>query len=423
MKHTANKTLLRAAALLVVGALAFALPAAAQTSSCNAGYDDGESVDYWWWDGHQAGEPDKMVAVKFELADFGYEPGTVEITAFCAGNQLPLGGLWPNEVFLYPDDSGAPDDSVILAHGTIITGNGVTGESVVLLDEPVTLHGDFWLANRGWAPHAETDFNMEYDGAGDGGHSYISETGIADLQLVSDADWVLRAALRSTDRSYLVAGMAHGEGANSSQWRSKLALLNTSDGMASATVSFVQGSGTDSTDVDLAPGELVAWDDVAVDLFGADDSSGSIRVDADRPVVVTARTYNQSPGGTFGQFLPGVLQGETLTSGRVGVLSQLANNEQFRTNIGFINLGEEACRVEVTLYDSMGTEIGSRRTIRIEPSGWKQDNDILNRAGAGEHDNAYAKAELITEGCSVWGYASVVDGGFGDPTTIPMIVE
>jgi hypothetical protein len=396
---------------------------AAQSSACNVGYDDGESVEFFWFGGGQAGDPDKMVAVKFELADFGYEPGTVEIMAFCAGNQLPIEGLWPNEVFLYPDVDGAPDDSVVLAQGTIITGNGATGESVVVLDEPVTLHGDFWLVNRGWAPHAFTDFNMECDEAGDGGQSFVSDSGIAGLEPFTDADWMLRAALQPTDRSYLVAGMAHGEGANSSQWRSKLALLNTSDAMASATVIFVQGSGIDSVDVNLMPGELVAWDDVAIDLFGADDSSGSIRVDADRPVVVTARTYNQSTGGTFGQFLPGVLQGDTLTSGEVGVLSQLANNDQFRTNIGFINLGDEACRVQVTLYDALGNETGSTRTIRTEPSGWKQDNDIFNRAGAGEHDNAYAKAEVLTADCTVWGYASVVDGGFGDPTTIPMTVE
>jgi hypothetical protein len=423
MKSIGRKSLFTITSLAVVGALAATVPAMAQTSACNATYDDGVSFDFFYFGGGWAGDPDKMMAVKFDLADFGFEPGSVEITGICAGNQLNIDGLWPNEVFLYPDDNGSPNDGVVLAHGTIITGNGVTGESVILLDQPVTLDGDFWLVNRGYAPLAFTDFNMEYDQAGDGGHSFISETGIAGLEPVTDADWTLRAALRPTDRSYLVAGMAHGEGANSSQWRSKLALLNTSDVIASATVSFVQGSGTDSMDVDLMPGELVAWDDVAVDLFGADDSSGSIRVDTDRPVVVTARTYNQSPGGTFGQFLPGVLQGDTLTSGQVGVLSQLANNAQFRTNIGFINLGDEACRVEVTLYDSLGDQTGSPRTIRIDPSGWKQDNDILNRAGAGEHDNAYAKAEVLTEGCTVWGYASVVDGGFGDPTTIPMIVE
>ncbi len=56
----------------------------------------------------------------------------------------------------------------------------------------------------------------------------------------------------------------------------------------------------------LADGELREFANIAADLFGAPGSAGAVDVDADGPLVVTARTFNDSPDGTFGQFLPGL---------------------------------------------------------------------------------------------------------------------
>jgi hypothetical protein len=412
------------AAVLLLTTFAGAGEVAAQ-SACSASYDDVTSVDFEWFGGRQAGDPDKMFAVKFDLADFGFEPGKVEITAICAGNQLDFEvGVFANEIFIYPDLDGAPDDSVVLGHGTILSGNGVSGEEVVALERPVVLHGDFWVVNRGYPRYAGTDFNMEHDTDDDGGHSYWSEDGLDGLNQNNVAgDWTLRANLRATDRTYLVGGMAHAEGENDSQWRSKLVLLNSSESEAVAALEYVSSTESTPVDVTLLPGEMAAWDDVTVDLFDAEDSSGAIRVDADGTMAVTARTYNLSDDGTFGQFLPGVAESQTLVSGQTGLLSQLANNDQFRTNIGFVNLSDHACHVRITLHDAAGNQVGDVRSPRIPASGWNQDNDIFNKAGAGEHDNAWARVELVTEECSVWGYASVIDRRSNDPTTVPIMIE
>jgi hypothetical protein len=399
----------------------------AAQSACSASYDDGTSVGFEFFGDGRAGDPDYMYAVRFDLADFGYEPGNVEITAVCAGNQFDSeAGVFANEVFIYPDADGTPDDSVVLGHGTILTGNGVSGEEVIVLDRPVVLAGDFWLVNRGYPPLAGTDFNMEHDASisADGGHSYSSETGIEGLnQDGLRGDLVLRANLRVPERTYLVGGMAHTEGESGSQWRSKLVLLNSSGSEAVAALEYVSSAESTPVDITLLPGEMAAWDDVAVDLFDAEDSSGAVRVDADRTMVVTARTYNLSGDGTFGQFLPGVAENQTLVTGQTGLLSQLANNDQSRTNIGFVNLSDHACRVRITLYDAAGNQVGEQRTLRVSASGWNQDNDIFNKAGAGEHDNAWARAEITTEECSMWGYASVIDQTSNDPTTMPIVIE
>jgi hypothetical protein len=390
----------------------------------NAFYDDGTSTGFSWFGGGHAGEHSKMFAVRFDLADFGYEPGYVEITGFCAGNLLSVGGLFANDVYLYPDNEGVPDDSVVLAVGRILTGNG-TGASEVVFDKPVTLHGDFWLVNRGTAALATTDFNMEHDAEPDGEHSFVSETGIDGLEAATDGDYVLRASLRPTDRSYLAGGMARQPGANDTLWRSKLAVLNPGDRPVLATARLLATDGTSlESDGTLAPGELLAWDDVLGELFEVSEPvSGSILVHGDGPLVVTARTYNESDSGTLGQYLPGVGTDQTMTGGDVGILSPLSNNQQFRTNVGFINLGDRACRISTTLFDDSGSQIGEERIRQIDPSGWKQDNDIFALTGAGSHDNAYAVIQVLTDGCAAWAYASVIDNATGDPTTIPVVVQ
>ena len=226
-------------------------------------------------------------------------------------------------------------------------------------------------------------------------------------------------------RTYMVGGIAHAPGAAGSNWRSKVALLNRSGASAQVTLTYVRSSGPPLAEsATLANNQLLAWDDVAVTLFGVSaDSSGAIKIDSSQPLVVTARTYNASASGTYGQFLPGVDESDALAYGQSGVISQLAKNADFRTNIGFVNLGEASCQVRVTLRSSAGAAVGSQRTVTVPATGWKQDNDIFQAANAGTHANAYATVEVVTPGCEVWGYGSVVDNRSGDPTTIPMQVE
>ncbi len=390
----------------------------------NASYDDGTSVGFDWFGGGEAGNPELMFAVRFDLADFEYAPGLVELTGFCAGNLLSVGGLFPNEVFVYPDLDGLPDESVELARGQILTGNGVNGASIVTFDEPVTLDGDFWLVNRGYAPLATTDFNMEHDAEPDSEHSFTSSEGIANLEPSTAGDYMLRAYLRATDRSYLAAGMSHVSGANQTEWRSKFSVLNTGDRTVQATASFINGEDMTTVEGLVGPGQLLAWDDVVPDLFGVDgEASGSILMDADGPLVIMARTYNQVAAGTVGQFFPGIPVGDGLAPGELGIISQLSQNDQFRTNVGYLNVGSDTCVFDTTLYDVSGNQVGEMRTRQLEPGEWRQVNNIFVQQGAGSQDNAYSAIQASGNGCRLWAYGSVIDNVTGDPTTIPVVVD
>ena len=223
---------------------------------------------------------------------------------------------------------------------------------------------------------------------------------------------------------YMIAGIAHAPGAPGTNWRSNVAVTNRSGAAATITVTYHYGDGSMSEDVALGDGEIAEWEDVAVSLFGLTaNSSGSVSVTSDQPLLVTARTFNESAAGTFGQYLPGVLVGEGLTSSSIGLLPQLKRTDAFRTNIGFVNLGDSSCQVRVRLYDASGTQVGGDQNPTVPANGWFQINRAFQKAGAGTQTMAWATVEVLTEGGQVWAYGSVVDEVTGDPTTIPVVIE
>jgi hypothetical protein len=223
---------------------------------------------------------------------------------------------------------------------------------------------------------------------------------------------------------YLVPGIAHAPGANDTRWRSSLSVFNPNERTADLDITFRTASGSTVQWAAVPPGATLEWTDVVRDLFGENSSlSGAVEVVSSRRVIVTARTFNLSDVGTFGQYLPGCRAEDALVFGGVGYLPQIKGGDDFRTNIGLINFGHSECTVSVTLHDELGRQIGSPLTLTVEPAAWSQTNDVFAEADAGSCRVGHATVEVLTPGCSVWAYASVVDQATGDPTTIPLFVE
>jgi hypothetical protein len=163
-----------------------------------------------------------------------------------------------------------------------------------------------------------------------------------------------------------------------------------------------------------------------VSLFGISSrSSGSVFINSTRPLVITTRTYNEGEDGTFGSFLSGMVQANGVGYGETAVLSQLCGNNEFRTNVGVVNLTDASCQVRVQVRSANGTLIGSPVNLTLASRGFKQINDLFAATGSGNRNNAYATLKVQTAGCEVWGYGSVIDGvaaypGTDDATIIPM---
>lgn len=161
-------------------------------------YDDGtaENTLFFAGGGH-AGFPDHFFAVQFLLADFNLQPGELAVAGMCAGNSFDLtavGGPWPNEIFVYPDNNGLPDLDRPLRHLTMVTGDG-SGPFIGEFAIPVVIDGDFWLLNQGFPAHDGEDFNMETDQSSEPlKRSYITDRGLPFI-FQTEQNLILRANL------------------------------------------------------------------------------------------------------------------------------------------------------------------------------------------------------------------------------------
>jgi hypothetical protein len=216
-----------------------------------------------------------------------------------------------------------------------------------------------------------------------------------------------------------VAAAAHAPGANDSEWRTDLCLLNLSGRAASTELIFHGDDGQSVTlPIAVADGEQRLLVDV-VDQMGS-TGAGSIEIVSNQPVLITSRTYNIGPEGTFGQFLDGIPSDRTAREGRTVWLPQLQQNAAFRTNVGVLNPGTEQARVTIRLFDASGQQLASRQRS-LDPGVRIQLQEPFSRiAGRDDLDAAYASVEVRT-GDGVIAYASVTDNTTNDPTTVPMM--
>ncbi len=347
-------------------------------------------------------------------------PGATLADGLAAGGAAVLGPLASNDLFRtnigFVDVGGAGGAGTI----ALFSSGGAALGTALEVD----------VEESGWA-QLNRVFEAAGAGACDACYAVVSASGggaalWAYASVVDNASGdptTLPGAAESSGAGpWLVAGIADIAGANSTRWRSTLAIVNRSGAALTATLRYRHGSGSDERTVALASGAMASWGNVAVDLFGRPSSSGAVEVSASAPLMVTARTFNDSPDGTFGQSLPGVTQADALGFGERALLSQLAGTEGFRTNIGFVNFGGEACETRIRLLGPTGAAVGSPLGLTVPAGGWAQLNRVFETAGVASCPSCYAEVEVLTPGGRVWSYASVVDNGSGDPTTVPMVV-
>jgi subtilisin family serine protease len=227
----------------------------------------------------------------------------------------------------------------------------------------------------------------------------------------------------SGDYTYF-AVVAHTTGANNSVWKSTLTLCNVSSSNASVKLTYRYGSsGVVVRNKTVAPYGIAEWTDAPFDLFNVGGkSSGVVTIESSQRLHVAARTFNSSPDGTFGQSLPGVTSGVSMTSSQFGILSPVRRSSQFRTNVGVINTGTKSCTVTIFFGNTNGYVIGDELSITLAPGEWKQINEALKKAGISSASTAIGVVQVQTAGATVWAYATVVDNSSGDPTALGMAI-
>lgn len=212
--------------------------------------------------------------------------------------------------------------------------------------------------------------------------------------------------------------VSHGPGLNGSQWRTDVALLNTSAAAANVRYQLFSGGGVVNGATSMGGGDQLILADVVAQL-GA-NGSGAFEILSDQPLRVMSRTYSQSPTGTLGQDYPAYAESLALGVAQSAWLPQLAENSAYRTNIGLTNAGPEPALVAVELHGADGT-LMKTYTVGLKPGEWRQvTQPFRTLARQTAMASGYAKV-TVTSGSGVFAYGSVVDNTTNDPTTIPML--
>jgi hypothetical protein len=239
--------------------------------------------------------------------------------------------------------------------------------------------------------------------------------------------------------SMIIPVIGHAAGVNSSLFESDVRIANTGATTQKYQLNFTL-SGTDgtqsgqSTTIQVSPGETVALDDILNSFFGVGaDGSGATGVLEIRPLttstsvtsssvnvqtsVASSRTYNSTPTGTFGQYIPAILFSQFIgkDSGRL-TLQQVAQSAAYRTNLGLTEGAGEPASVNVHVFNAAGSEVASI-PVSLLPGEHKQINSFLAANNIALEEGRFEIEVTSTTG-KVTAYASTVDNATNDPLCV-----
>jgi hypothetical protein len=233
-------------------------------------------------------------------------------------------------------------------------------------------------------------------------------------------DPVYRPAVapRSDYVETVLQGLAKVSGAAGTNWSSSLVLVNTLGGRPTTRFScLVRGQENPTPEdqlVQLEPYETRVIDDVVAELFGLQTGAISVATYGHGGVLLSARTFNQTEDGTYGQFIPAQMLSDAITTARPGVFVGVVQNEKFRSNLGLTNPNSITAEVSLTLVDRDGVRVGAPHDMSLGPGEVTQLDRVTQLFGAATIDGATLKVEL-TQGSSIVAFVSIIDRRTGDP--------
>ena len=198
---------------------------------------------------------------------------------------------------------------------------------------------------------------------------------------------------------FITAGRVAGLGG--SLFRTDLWLFNP-DGSATATVTLVlhpavssgqpAAAAISSGPIVLAPRETRFFPDVTFDTVPAGDGVvGALEWRSSTAVMGAGRIYTFTPAGTYGFFLPGIPQGESIgakasADDEVHVLQMYGTNSgdpDFRTNLDLTNTSSGTLAVEVRVIDPVTALVyGGTQAYSVAPGSLLRLGQVLETVGA-----------------------------------------
>ncbi|HEY0144377.1 MAG TPA: hypothetical protein VGF48_26070 [Thermoanaerobaculia bacterium] len=248
----------------------------------------------------------------------------------------------------------------------------------------------------------------------------------------------------------IIPAVAHAEGANESFFESDIRVTNLSAQTMKYSVNFTP-SGTDGTQkgssstIEIAPNQTLALDDILATLFGSGSTSviGMLEI---RPTssqtssstssgtkvsqlstIASSRTYNLTPNGTFGQYIPALpyssFVGKSTTSTpTILSLQQIAQSASFRTNFGFAEASGQPATLSMRVYDTANRLLATI-PVSLQAGEHKQINAMLAANGINDLADGRVEIEVTSSTGKVTAYASTVDNRTNDPLMVWPVVK
>ena len=218
---------------------------------------------------------------------------------------------------------------------------------------------------------------------------------------------------------------AHLVGYGGINWRTDLEFHNPTQASVSLRLDLLKrdqdNSSPDHTGATLLAGTSMRYGDVLSTHFEF-TGAGALRLTpTSGSLAVTSRTYNQTAGGTYGQFVPGIPEYEAVLYGEEARLVQLTHDLStttgYRTNIGFVNAVNMRITIEIKLFNSSGTLLGTL-PYDLDPFEFKQIDKTFKSVTGEAVADGYAVLRTTTPNGRFFAYASVIDNATGDPICV-----
>ena len=159
-----------------------------------------------------------------------------------------------------------------------------------------------------------------------------------------------------------------------------------------------------------------------VNTFGVSTTTAGgsvvITTPANSSLIATARTYNQTSNGTYGQYIPGVTGAESVgINDRALQILQVEQSTRMRTNIGVNETSGKSATVEISLItpDSLATPVV---TIGLQPNEFRQIG-LLDFGLPDAVYNGRVTIKVIAGEGKVTAYGSAIDQITQDPKYVP----
>lgn len=206
-------------------------------------------------------------------------------------------------------------------------------------------------------------------------------------------------------------------------WQSDVRMFNAGSDPVTSTVTYYpqNNSGSPSvTAVTVKAGETRQLDNVLQTLFGLTDTGGALHVNTptDTNFVISARTFNQTSKGSFGQYIPAVTALDAVgTGGRALQILQAEESVRYRTNVGITEVTGKPAVVELSIF-LPDSKTSAKTEFPLGANEFKQFN-VIRDIGLDNVYNARIQVRVLSGDGKVSAYGSVIDMQTQDGTYVP----